>query len=185
MNKEDKKVLQFRSDLIKLLNQYNYNISGTNLDNGYMNIEDNFNGTNYIIKDEYSSYCVLKENNERNYENLNEQYILSCFSNNKITIDNSRMSIGIITSDKEKADDIFEDIITSNKGHIKHYANGLTNREIILDNGTRYVWIKPLDSARGFRLKGAYIDRNIDIELFDNVIRPMFVYCRKDDIKII
>jgi hypothetical protein len=56
MNDCDVKVLNFRKDLIKLLKQYDYNISGTVFEDGSMNIEDNANMKNYIIESDYDDY---------------------------------------------------------------------------------------------------------------------------------
>lgn len=186
MKNEDIKVLSFRKELKDLLNKYNYDISGTVFDDGSMNIEDKSSGSSYVIEDEYNNYEILKSNTEGKYDNLMEQYILNCFTNDELNFDNSKARIGIITSNEEKADKIFEEIFNSNKGNIKRYIDSKNQKEILFeDNITHYVWVRPSNSARGCRFKGAYIDKDINIEIFENVIIPICAFCKKDNIKVI
>lgn len=192
MNDNDLKVLKFRKELKGLLNKYNYNISGTVLDDGSMNIEDKSSGNMYYMKDEYSNYNVSKEvfmeneNYDYTYVDIMEDYILSSFINRELNFDNSKMRIGIITSNQEKADGLFEEIFNRNKESVKRYIDSKSQKEILLnDDITCYVWVKPYESSKGYKLKSAYIDKDIEIEIFENVIIPICAYCKKDDIKII
>lgn len=186
MNDSDLKVLNFRKELKDLLRKYNYDISGTVFDDGSMNIEDKSTDSYYIIQDEYNDYEIRKSNDEGKYESLMEDYILSSFTNDELSFDNSKMRIGVITKSEEKADKIFKEIFNSNKENVKRYIDSKNQKEILFnDNITCYVWVKPYESARGYKLKSAYIDKNIDIEIFENVIIPICAYCKKDDIKVI
>ena len=45
-----------------------------------------------------------------------------------------------------------------------------------------YVWLKPNDSSRGYRCSRAYIQNGIDIEMMNNVVEPICVFCEDDDI---
>lgn len=192
MNDNDLKVLKFRKELKDLLNKYNYDISGTVFDDGSINIEDKSSGNIFVISDEYSNYNVSKEvlvenkNYDYEYKSIMEEYILSSFTNDKLSFDNSKMRIGIVTANEEKADKLFEDIFNKNKENVKRYIDSKNQKEILLnDNITCYIWVKPCESSKGYKLKSAYIDKDIDVEIFENVIIPICAYCKKDDIKII
>lgn len=187
MDKNDLKVLNFRKDLMKLLKQYDYSISGTVFDDGSMNIEDNTNTTRYLIESDYENYEVKKSNENGQYEGLMEQYILSRFNNHdKQRFDNINKQIGIITDNEKKARNVFEEIIKLNKEHIEKVINSKIRKEIILDDETEYIWISACNSARGYRFRGgAYIDKDIDIEAFENIVIAICYYCDRKDIKVI
>lgn len=67
MNDNDLKALNFRKELKGLLNKYNYDISGTALDDGSINIEDKLNSNNYVMNDSYE-VKVTEENGEKYIE---------------------------------------------------------------------------------------------------------------------
>lgn len=75
MKSEDIKVLHFKDDLMKLLKKYNYDITGTNLDNGDIYI--NTDGASYILKDTKDIIKeVFVEDKEYDYEYKNVAELL-------------------------------------------------------------------------------------------------------------
>jgi len=191
MNSEDIKVLQFKDDLMKLLKKYDYDISGTNLDNGDIYIETNSSGT-YILKDTKDIIKeVFVEDKEYDYEykNVMEECILESFKNSEsrnMCLGNfSIVSTGIITNDRNKAENILNEIFEKNKENVVRYTQGEDTLRLILNNNDNYTWIKPMNNARGYRLQNAWIDKNIGLELFQEIIMPICCYCGKDNIKVI
>lgn len=116
--------------------------------------------------------------------NLTREQILNSFNDKRV--DNfPRYNIGIITSDRDKVEKIIADIFENNKGVVDRYINSKNEIRLRLKNGDNYIWIKPIPNARGHRLKSAYIDKNIDLDIFEDIIIPICAYCSKDDIKVI
>lgn len=192
MNLYDYKALQFKDELMNLLKKYKYDISGTSFDDGSINIEDKSSGNIYHMKDECSNYNICKEifveGKEYDYEYIDimEEYILSNFKKEKLSFDTSKMSIGVITASQEKAGKIFEEISNFNKRHIKRYVNTIHHKEILFnDDINRIVWVKPYQSVRGCKFKGAYIDKDISLETFETLIRPICIFCKRGSIKVI
>ena len=194
MNKEDIKVLRFKDDLVKLLNKYDYDITGTSLDNGDICIE-NGKGENYIMqdtKDIMKEVFVEDKQYDYEYKNVMEEYILESFKNSKprdMCIGNFiGVGTGIVTSDKYKAEKILDDIAEKETNNVVRYIKSKNELKLILNNKasyTDYTWINPEVKARGYRLQNAWIDKNIGLELFDEVIKPTCNYCGKDNIKVI
>ncbi len=54
-----------------------------------------------------------------------------------------------------------------------------------LKDGTHYIWITPTDYNRGYKLGKAYIDKDIDTEILNNIVLPMCSYCTRDNITVI
>lgn len=191
MNSEDVKVLHFKDDLMKLLKKYDYDITGTNLDNGDIYIETKSNGC-YILKDTKDIVKeVFVEDKEYDYEykNIMEEFILKSFKHSEsreMCFGNfSRVSTGIVTNDRNKAENILDKLAENNEGNIIRYIQGKEDLRLILEDKTNYVWINPMNKARGYRLQNAWIDKNIGLEVFEELIVPMCCYCGKDNIKVI
>lgn len=191
IKEEDIKVLQFKDELIELLQKYRYNISGDNLDNGDINIESH-DGERYILNDEKT--IIKEEFNESGYfeyKSPMEEIILNSFKNKEQSefcfANFAGYYIGIITNDRCKAESTMNNIIKEiDKEDISLYINNESNIKLILKDGKKYIWIKPLDNARGYRFKNAYIDKGIGLKVFYDVILPICVgYCGKDTVKVI
>lgn len=190
MNSEDIKVLQFKDDLMKLLKKYKYDITGTNLDNGDIYIDTG--GASYILKDTkdiIKEVFVENEQYDYEYKNVMKEYILESFKNSEsreMCFGNfSRVSTGIVTDDRNKAKSILDELAFVNEGNIIRYIQGQEDLRLILNDKTNYVWIKPMNNARGYRLQNAWIDKNIGLEFYNEIITPMCCYCGKENIRVI
>lgn len=191
MNNEDIKILQFKDDLMKLLKRYDYDITGTNLDNGDIYIETKSNGY-YILrdtKDIIKEVFVENKKHDYEYQNIMEEFILQSFENSKsrnMCFGNfSIVSTGIVTNDRNKSKNILDKIAEKNEGSILRYIQGREDLRLILNDKTNYVWINPINKARGYRLQNAWIDKNVGLEVFEELIIPMCCYCGRDNIKVI
>lgn len=107
---------------------------------------------------------------------MNEEFILNHFAKTKV---------GIFTSDEYKAEVILSEIYDRNRNDVKGFKNGREYKQLMLNDGTYYVWIRPTDSARGHKCRKAYIDKNIDIQTFEEIIVPICIFCSRNDIKVI
>lgn len=92
---------------------------------------------------------------------------------------------GIITEDKELAKELISKLYERNIDKCLRYINSQHGILLDLYDGTRYQWIRPMDNSRGYRCSKAFIDKRIDIEILNNIVFPLCVYCGKDDITII
>jgi len=185
LNKNDLVALNFRDDLIKLLNKYDCEITGSCMDDGYMNLEFDFDFGNYIMKGKYNNYNIMKENSEK-YESIMDTYILSCFSE-PITMDGlSNVKVhGIFTNDENKAENKIQEIYNKlDKNNIYRLINSKNQKELQLLDGSRYVWIKPIDSSRGYKCTEAFIDRELTLEELQYNVLPICIYCGKDTVKV-
>lgn len=180
MEKSLEKFLKFRTGLIELLNKYRYELSGTGLDDGSININDLKNQKIFILKDGYSDYEAL----DSNWQSLPIDYILNVFSKDEDIFKLTNKKIGIFTNNRKKAETIFNNLRTQYENNISRYRESIGHIDLLLDNGTYYVWIKPIDNSRGHKVSGAYIDKNLTLdELFELVV-PICVYCKRKDIII-
>jgi len=181
LEEKDIKVLQFRKELINLLNKYNYTISGSYMDDGNIIINDE----EYILKDS-PNYELIKVDIDYNWISLDEEFILSCFDdkecNDYISWNNK---IGIITDDIDKCNTIFNKIYLENEGNIEYFKNSTYSKELKLLSGEVYVWIKARKSSRGHKCSKAYIDKNIPLDILHNVVLPICVFVSRKDVKII
>lgn len=190
MKSEDIKVLHFKDDLMKLLKKYNYDITGTNLDNGDIYIDTG--GASYILKDTkdiIKEVFVEDKEYDYKYKNIMKEYILESFKNSEsreMCCGNfCRVNTGIVTNDRNKAKTILDELAYVNEGNIFRYIQGREDLRLILNDKTNYVWINPVNRARGYRLQNAWIDKNVGLEVFNELIIPMCCYCGKDNIKVI
>jgi hypothetical protein len=190
MKSEDIKVLQFKDDLMKLLKKYKYDITGTNLDNGDIYIDTG--GVSYILKDTkdiIKEVFIKDKEYDYEYKNIMKEYILESFKNSKsreMCFGNfSRVSTGIVTDDRNKAKMILDELAYVNEGNVFGYIQGKEELRLILNDKTNYVWIKPTNYARGYRLQNAWIDKNIGLEYFQEILMPICCYCGSENIKVI
>ena len=96
---------------------------------------------------------------------------------------------GFVTKDRKYAQYLINSVKDNNKEHgnvIIKQINNRNNIEYILKDGTKLVWIKPNDSARGYRFAKLWIDFvTCDFEILQNVILPSAIYADKEDIGIV
>lgn len=181
------KVLNFRDELIDLLNKYKFSLSADNKDNGDIVIDT---GNEYIMSDDYHNYSINKWDNEMYAEiNLMEEYIKHRFkekNEREFSLGNhGNHHCGIITNDKYKAEMIINKVVENNKSEVIKFSNGVNDKYILLKDKREYIWIKPIDSSRGYRFKNAYIDKEISKYVFDTVVYPMLcLYTGEEGIKV-
>lgn len=94
-------------------------------------------------------------------------------------------AIGIFTDNYWKAKNILDDLYRIDKEDIVQYQVGKTYARLVYKDETIYMWIRPNNSARGHRVKSAYIDSYMSLEQFYNIVMPICLYCSKDDITVI
>lgn len=181
MNKHDLMAIQFRDDLIQLLKEYNCAISGKNGDSGDIRIE--FDCGQYIMKDYCSNYDLTSDY-DNNY--IIDEYILSHFPDTTETISKfDNKQIGIFTHNSQKAENkimnIIKDIGTNN---IEKLKKSKDHKELILKNGIRYMWVKPIGMTCGIRCSGAIIDRTVTLDEFHKIILPICVFCTKETVEV-
>lgn len=180
MKNKDKKFIEFRSELINLLDKYNCEISGTALDDGSMQITDLCNGEINILTDSFNNYNMK----DADYNDISTDYILNMFDD-KISIKPNKARVGIFTNSNEKAlkllDDIYND---TKKQNIKHYKKSKDNAQIMMNDGTHYIVIPPRRSSIGYRCSKAYIDKTVTINQLNDIILPICIYCEKKDVII-
>ena len=96
---------------------------------------------------------------------------------------------GFVTEDREYAKYLMDSVKNQNKEHgnvVTKQINNVNNIEYILNDGTKLVWVKPNDSARGYRFAKLWIDFvTCDLEILQNVILPNAIFADKKDIKIV
>jgi len=180
MNKNDLNFISFRSELIELLSKYKYEISGTNLDDGSMNIEDDRNGKIYILRDSYSDYEAL----DNDYNPLPTDYIENMFQEEHMNPFYNH-KIGIFTNNRNKAFALLKDLYNQNKENVEKYWQSKDNISLILKDGTYYTWIKPIDSSRGHRCCKAFIDKNLILNMLYTIVAPICVYCTRENVTVI
>lgn len=86
----------------------------------------------------------------------------------------------IVTSDKEKADRIFKNVITAhNSKVIRHVCN--INRECVyFEDGNWLIKLLPSESARGYRHTKMWIDKEIPRDVANAVFLTKFIGDKKD-----
>lgn len=72
--------------------------------------------------------------------------------------ENTIKKYGIFTMNKDFANEIITSCIKNhNYKPIKRIKSELENRAL-MENGMEYIWIKPLENARGHKMSGGVID---------------------------
>ena len=100
-------------------------------------------------------------------------------------LNNIKKYAGIFTHDVEKAEEILIDLSVKNKYIIKRFINRKEHKELQLINGESYIWIKPINMSRGYRVSKCYIDLNMTVEEFLCIVQSICIYCGRNDFKII
>lgn len=179
MKEYEYKALEFRNELVDLLNKYKYNLMG--LDDCNMQIVDYKNDKCFMLKSSYDDYEMLDFFND----NIMSKYILERFPESDNWIKPANKNVGIITNNYKKATDLFTQLEQEHLGKIVRFINSKERKELILDDNTFYKWVKPSDNSRGHRFRKVYIDKNITLDKLNNIILPICVYCLREDITVI
>lgn len=187
MKQSNIKVLEFRKELKKLLKKYNYLLYGsTFIDEEGINILDEGVEETFSMKPYYSDYELYKVDENNEAVNLRKEYILSKFSIEQHSdIGNLNKRVGIITNNESKADIVLNYIHLKDRDNVVKYRVGKDYSKLTLKDGTHYIWITPTDYNRGYKLGKAYIDKDIDTEILNNIVLPMCSYCTRDNITVI
>lgn len=187
LNTKNLVALNFREDLIKLLEKYDCEISGTRIDDECINLEINFCFGSYIMQGSYNNYNITKKSGSK-YENIIDNYILKHFPEHSSTmrgLNNIKIHTGIFTNNKSKAENKIKEIYSKfNKNNIYNLLNSKHHKELQLIDGSRYVWIKPNSSSRRYRCASAFIDRELTLEELQYNVFPMCVYCGRDTVEV-
>jgi len=172
MDKNDFNFLKFRTELIELLDEYKYEISGTGDDDGSIQISDSRHGVLYTMSDSCWGYKIYDED-------FIEEYILHFFEKN-VKNNYFENKIGVFTNDRDKAVKLFTNLYHDKRQEIDYYRNSKEIQEIRLLDGTQYLWIKPNDGSRGHKCGKVYIDKNLTLNELDYVI-PI-CYCSRENV---
>ena len=198
-------VLKFREELVKLMDKYNVEISGSTFDDGSIDIqiknEDATLSEQFYITDNsdlinpYKLYFeedgnFWKNNNECKYpkvfsKSVKEYLIKEMFRNNVDPMN------GVFSSKKDNR--VY--FLTDNGKKFREFReskniiaerNSINESWFDADDGKKYILLHPFTNSRGIKIRHLIIDRNFDItnEIFLDVILPCCVYMSKDDVEI-
>ena len=178
LTETDRRALSFTKDLKDLLKRYDYELSGTGIDDGSMNIETN-DGEYYTLYPTLSGDLRLI-----NYDNINLRRLelLTTFPKelkHKPYIEPK--NILVYTDNEEKK----QSIITNIKSIYNNYITRGDYEIIIPDKDFKYIFVNSTGRLRGQRFKGAYIDDEISNEDFHYRLYPMLIDCTRNDIVFI
>ena len=183
MIESDLEFLKFRTELIELLSKYKYTISGTGYDDGSMEIEDIKEGKNYLLMDDASDYSTFRLNNEAIVDIVTE-YILGMFPEQQHT-KLSRTNAGVFTHSRYKAEQFLDNLFQANRELVEQYKKSKDEIVLLLKDGSRYTWIKPTNSSRGYKCSKAYIDKNLTLNELNKIVFPICIYCARGDVLVI
>lgn len=81
----------------------------------------------------------------------------------------------IVTSDKEKADRIFKDVIATHNSNVVRHVNNSIQEYVDFEDGVHLVKLRPTENARGYRHAKLWIDKNIPQDIAYEVFLPKFM----------
>jgi hypothetical protein len=188
----EEKALEFREELIKLCNKYKCEISGSNFDNGDIDllIYDKSNNTykQYIMQDYDNKYNLYEEDLDNCcMTSVMSKVILESFnreSREMAGLNNVKVYCGIFTNDASKAENKLQELIKQNTNNVKRVRLLKDYKDVILNDDKRYIWIKANTNSRGYRCKNAIIDRSVTFEELFEIIQPICIYCGRDNIEV-
>ena len=171
MDKNLMKFLEFRTELIELLDKYSYIMDANEC--GEISISNNDNSILYsLVNEELTAFDL---DNYISTDYILENFSEDCKFNNK--------DVGVFTNSYWKAIMLFNEL--SNNPEVKSYKKSKTNLEIIMNDSTRYEWITPKEQSKGNRCSYAYIDRDITLNELHYIILPICVlYTKRENVKI-
>lgn len=91
----------------------------------------------------------------------------------------------IITTDDQKANKTINQIIDEQNAKDIKTIRGHKNKdcaEFCFEDGNRVIWIGHTGNLKGFRFHRLWCDKDIDQDYFEQVISPMAVYMKYEDI---
>lgn len=92
---------------------------------------------------------------------------------------------GVVTTDKQKANRAIAQVLEEQNAKGNKVINAHQSKdwgEICFEDGHRIIWIGHLDNFKGFRFHRLWCDKDIDQDLLEQVILPMAVYMKYEDI---
>lgn len=91
----------------------------------------------------------------------------------------------VVTNDESKANTTWLQILNEQAEQGNHCIKVVLAKDgmkYCFEDGTTIIWIKNKIEARGFRFHRLWCDINIDQDYFEQVILPMAVYMKYEDI---
>ena len=182
---DNMKVLKFREELIKLCEKYNCELSGESpQDEGDDDLCLHINNKYYTMQDSESNYNILNSD----YNFLIDEVIKEVFNRNSeemAGLNNVKVYCGILTNDSIKAEMKIKQLANKfTKDKIRYFVNSKERKELCLNNGKRYVWIRLNLASRGYRCGKIIVDRNITLTQLKEIILPICYACGKNDVEI-
>ena len=81
---------------------------------------------------------------------------------------------GIVTPDREKAKALMTQIESERNIGVWERKDGPVQMVVQFADGVRLMWVRPTESARGYRIGRLWCDVNTDQEILNNVILPKY-----------
>lgn len=193
------RAMEFRNELVALLNKYNTEISGSSFDDGSINIDIQYgeNREQFYITDAsdirksyelYHEYLddiftgVTDDKYKRMVSEPIKKYLIKQMfpEKNNIPIEwKTNKVIHVLTMNQNK----FKELMHSkNPTEVRRSVN-----EWYFDSedGFRYIMIRPNMNSRGTKIHNLIIDENLDFSEcgIREIILPMCIYLTRDNIK--
>jgi hypothetical protein len=73
-------------------------------------------------------------------------------------------------------------IVDALNDDVQKCHKSLHDMSLYFKDGTRVLWVRPFESARGHRFTYAVIQDGIDVEMLENVIYPCCSRCEENEI---
>lgn len=90
-------------------------------------------------------------------------------------------SWGVITSNREKANKVFDKVEKEYEHSILRRVVSTNSRETIFQDGHRLIWVRPTQNSRGRRYNRVWIDKDtVNEEILYYVIYPQLLCSKKD-----
>lgn len=185
MKTTDLDILLFGEELVNLCKKYKCRISGTYSDEDddiCIRLKDKC----YYMESESLSIYDTCTGYDKTY--IIDKYVLGLFNEEPTEmhgLNNVKVNCIIFSNDKLKATEKMNDILDRVGDCVDKVIKikGETH-SITLKDGTRYIWVKPNDNARGYRCNSTFIDRNLPLDTIKTHIMPIAYYCGKDTVEM-
>ncbi len=80
----------------------------------------------------------------------------------------------VVTADRDKAAALIESIERDHQAKVCYRINGVDKVLIQFTDGVRLRWIRPTESARGYRIGKLWCDTDVDRGILNTVILPKY-----------
>lgn len=97
-------------------------------------------------------------------------------------LNNVKVDTIIFTHDRDKAERKMTEVYNECPSRVYRFIKSSYAIALHFYDGSRYMWLNPTSSARGYRCRKAIIDRNITLLEFQDHLDIPCMYCGKDDI---